>query len=276
MARVTPISGDHGHIQPPAGPGIGYTVPGGAPRRTGASGSSRALTTDPRARIVGALALISGVVLSPAPGLPEFAALLTLVAAVVILFDGDPRRVLVRACIVLPFAGAIAAFAPLAQINSWSIAGAAHAYATGWPIIFAILGKSYLSALTVTSLVATTPVADLMAALHALRVPDIFLTMLTFLLRYTDLFRGQVRSMREAIASRAPSVGGWRLAVLYGSLGGNLLIRAYERGEQVYDAMRSRGYTGVLPGSRPLKWSAGDTAFVAIALIASLATAGFR
>lgn len=215
-------------------------------------------------------------VLSPSPGLLEFTVLLALVAAVVVLFDGEPRRVLTRACIVLPFAGAIAAFAPLATVESWSLRGAADAYTAGWPVIFAILTKSYLSALTVTALGATTPVADLMAALHALRVPDIFLTMLTFLLRYTDVFREQVRAMREAISSRAPSVGGWRLIALYGSLGGNLFIRAYERGEQVYDAMRSRGYTGVLPGAHALTWTGGDTAFVMVAAVSALATALYR
>lgn len=214
--------------------------------------------------------------LTPAPGVLEFATLLTLIAAVAVLLDGSPLKVLVRASIVLPFAGAIAAFAPLARIEAWSIVGVADAYATGWPIIFSILAKSYLSALAVTTLTATTPLAGLVSALHALRVPDIFLTMLTFLLRYADLFREQVRAMREAIASRAPEVTGWRLAALYGSLGGNLFIRAYERGEQVYDAMRSRGYTGVLPGARPLTWTGDDTVFVAVSTVSALATALYR
>lgn len=274
MARkqVIPISGDHGHLQPATAPVVlTATGPEGSTPRT-----PPGLGTDPRARVIGALALIIGVVLSPAPGPLEFAVLLGLVAAVAVLLEASPPRVLARACIVLPFAGAIAAFAPLARLEVWSLTGIADAYAAGWPVIFTILTKSYLSALVVTALTATTPIADLMAALHALRVPDIFLTMLTFLLRYADLFREQVRAMREAIASRAPAVAGWRLAVIYGSLGGNMFIRAYERGEQVYDAMRSRGYTGVLSGARPLTWSGGDTLFVVVAAVSALATALYR
>jgi cobalt/nickel transport system permease protein len=59
--------------------------------------------------------------------------------------------------------------------------------------------------------------------------------------------------------------------VLYGSLGGNLFVRAYERGEQVYAAMLARGYTGTLPAPGPLFWRGADSLFVGVGVAFALA-----
>lgn len=238
------------------------------PRMAGkAPGEEATPGIDSRAKILAALGLIAAVVLTAPMGLAEFTAVLVFVGAVVELFDGPAVKVLGRALLVLPFAGAIALFAPIARLEAWSWTDLTAAYIAGWPLILAILSKSYLSVLIVTALTATTTLPALLRGLHALRMPDVFLTLFTFLLRYADLFREQVTAMRDAIASRGPRLRGWRLVILYGSLGGNLLVRASERGEQVYDAMLARGYTGVLPVATPLCWRLADTAFVAVGLV---------
>lgn len=238
------------------------------PRMAGkAPGEEATPGIDSRAKILAALGLIAAVVLTAPMGLAEFAAVLVFVGAVVELYDGSAINVLGRALLVLPLAGAIALFAPMAHLETWSWAGLTAAYVAGWPLILAILSKAYLSVLIVTALTATTPMPDLLRGLHTLRMPDLFLTLFTFLLRYADHFREQVTAMRDAIASRAPRLRGWRLMILYGSLGGNLLVRASERGEQVYDAMLARGYSGALPVATPPCWRLADTAFVAVGLV---------
>ena len=231
---------------------------------------------DVRARIIAALALISASVLTPPMGPAEFVAVLICVGSVVALLDGPVAAVFRRALIVIPFAGAIAAFAPLALVSQWSWPAVTDAYATGWPIITTILTKAYISALTVMALTATTPMPELLRGMHALKVPDIFLMMIAFLLRYADLFREQVATMRQAIASRAPQLHGRQLILLYGSLGGNLFVRAYERGEQVYDAMLSRGYTGALPANQPLCWRRADTVFLVLSALFAVAVGVYR
>ncbi|MFZ1575174.1 MAG: energy-coupling factor transporter transmembrane component T [Chromatiaceae bacterium] len=222
---------------------------------------------DSRAKILAALMLIAAIVLTAPMDLAEFLVVVLFVGAVVALLDGSVIAVLRRGLLVLPFAGAIALFAPLARIEAGSWAGVAAAYARGWPLILALLAKAYLSVLIVSALTATTPVPELLRGMQALRVPDIFLTLFIFLLRYRDLFRAQVAALRDAIASRAPRLRGWRRLFLYGSLGGNLLVRAYERGEQVYDAMIARGYSGTLPVATPLCWRGADSGFIAIGLV---------
>lgn len=235
------------------------------------SETDHALGLDPRAKILAALCLIAPVALTPPMGLAEFALIVTCIAATVAVLEGPVGAVLVRALLVLPFAGAIALFAPLAHLETWSRDAVMLVYAQGWPLMLAILSKAYVSVLAVSALAATTAPPELLRGLRALGVPDILLSLLTFILRYTALFREQIAAMRVAIASRAPRLRGWRRLRLYGALGGNLFVRAYERGEQVYDAMLARGYTGVLPTPGHLNWRPADSRFLALGLAFGLA-----
>jgi cobalt/nickel transport system permease protein len=231
------------------------------------TGPAMAPGIDSRAKILAALALIAAIVLTAPMDLAEFLVVILFVGAVVVLLDGSVIRVLRRGLLVVPFAGAIALFAPLASLEVGSWAGIVAAYVRGWPLILALLAKAYLSVIIAGALAATTPAPELLRGMQALGVPDIFLTLFTFLLRYRDLFRAQVTALRDAIASRAPRLQGGRRLLLYGSLGGNLLVRAYERGEQVYDAMLARGYAGTLPAATPLNWRDADSGFLAIGLV---------
>jgi cobalt/nickel transport system permease protein len=143
------------------------------------------------------------------------------------------------------------------------------AYRQGWPLAWSIVAKAWLSATTVLLVSATTSPPDLFTALRRLRMPLIFITMLTFLYRYAAVLGGQLSSMRRAVASRAPALTGLRLVRLYGSLSGNLFIRSYERGERVHAAMLSRGYDGTLPTAEVLSMQAADVLLIATALLVS-------
>lgn len=236
-------------------------------------GMNRTPAIDARAKLIAAFGLIGVIALGAPPGLAEFLVAVLFVLVVTALLEGSLMTLIGRVLLVVPFAGTIALCAPLARLGAWSWAGVEEAYIQGWPLILAILAKSTLSVLIVTALVLTTRPPDLLRGLQALGLPDIFLTLFTFLLRFTDLFREQLSQLRAAVACRAPGLRGWRLLRLYGSLGGNLLVRAYERGEQVHGAMRARGYQGSLPAEAPPTWRWVDTAGVAIGLIFALALA---
>ena len=237
---------------------------------------SAAPRLDARAKTLATIAYVAAVALSSPPSLVEFIGGAVALLAVTSLLDGSPTRAARRALIVVPFAGAIALMRPLVLVDGWSWSSAVHAYSVGWPLIVHTLTKAYLSALAVMALNETTPAGELLTGLRNLRVPAVFLTMLTFLLRYTDLFREQVAALRTSVASRAPRVSGWRLVLLYGSLGGNVFVRAYERGEQVYSAMVSRGYTGALPSPTHPRWGRTDSVFLALAILFALAVALYR
>ena len=95
--------------------------------------------------------------------------------------------------------------------------------------------------------------------------------MLTFVYRYVETLRDQLRSLRRALASRGAGLRGRRLVTTYGNLAGNLVVRSYDRGERVYAAMLSRGYDGTLPTAEPLRASAIDFVCVAAAVLVAAA-----
>lgn len=222
---------------------------------------------DVRAKLIAGLIIILAIVLSGPMGMIEFAAVLGCLALILVILEAPVLKSFWLALIVLPFAGMVALFSPLALLGSWTKEGIALAYQTGWPLILDIISKAYLSALVVTALVESTSITMIFIGMGSLRTPRIFLTLFTFLYRFTDLFREQILTMRNAIASRAPHLRGLALAKLYGRLGGNLFVRAYERGEEIHNAMLSRLYDGTLPTSQTLVWRISDTAAIGLSVI---------
>lgn len=227
---------------------------------------------DPRFKIISALSLIIGVVAGPTLRPIEFALLLALLGALVLISGVPLRWIFGRAALVLPIALGIALFSPLGRMESLSWIGARAAYAENWLLVWGILSKAWFSAFTVLLVSSTTPLPRILKALEWLKLPDVFLTLLTFLYRFTDVFAEQLRSMRRAVASRAPGMSPRRTVSLYGNLAGSLFIRAYERGERIFAAMLSRGYTGVLPSTEtftvhPADWLTITTTLLVVAAV---------
>lgn len=228
---------------------------------------------DPRSKIISALAIVIAVVAGAPPRAVEFAAVAGLLCAVGLIARLPLGRVLVRSALVLPFAGTIALFAPLqGDAGSLNVTGFAAAYAGGgWIAAWSIVSKAWLSAFTMLLLAATTSPPMLFQGLERLKMPDVIITLLSFIYRYVDVLRAQIVSMRRAIASRGSATSGWRLVRLYGHLAGNIFIRSYERGERVYAAMVSRGYTGTMPATDRIAMRAADALALTTVLLAALA-----
>jgi len=111
----------------------------------------------------------------------------------------------------------------------------------------ALLMKATLSVIASIVLAATTSPRELVRGLEQLRLPQILVQILTFMLRYLDVVSGDVRRMRIARESRAFTARHLGHLRVLGHAAGSLFIRSYERGERVHLAMLSRGYTGRLP-----------------------------
>ncbi len=237
-------SGTHEHAHPLVFERYTYTV-------------SPIHALDPRAKIVAALIVVLGVVLAPPPQALEFVLMASLLLGVTLLARVPVRAVLARSTLVLPVAITLALFAPLTAI--------------GWPLAWAIVSKSWLSALTVILLSATTPPAKLLLGLRRLHLPQVFITTLSFLYRFAVVLGEQLTSMRRAVASRGPTLPPARRVALYGNLAGNLFVRSYERGERVHSAMLARGFAGSLPSAEVLTLRPADAALVVAALLTAAA-----
>ena len=230
---------------------------------------------DARAKILGALALVLGVV-TTAPLRPaELVLFCALLAAVATIARLPLRRVLRRSLAVLPIAATIALLAPLqASGGSWNAAGLAAAWSGGgWLIAWGIVSKAWLSAVCMLLLAATTRTAELLQGLRRLGVPGVFVMLLAFIARYVSVLGDQLRSLRIALVSRAPHLRGRRLLAALGSISGNLFVRSYERGERVYAAMLARGYTGTLPATTTTRIGAAELLLITTALLTAAALA---
>jgi cobalt/nickel transport system permease protein len=111
----------------------------------------------------------------------------------------------------------------------------------------ALLVKGSIGVLASLTLAATTEPPDLLRGLERLRVPDLLVQIMGFMIRYLDVVTAELARMMTALRSRGcdpRSPRHW--PVLARSLGA-LFIRSYERGERVHLAMLSRGYDGRLP-----------------------------
>jgi len=229
-----------------------------------------------RGKLVAGLLLILCVVLLPGFNVWEFLVLLALLAAVARLLGASQRRVWFSALAVLLFAGLIALFSPLTLATRLSWPAIADAYARGWPRIAEIASKAFLSAFVVSAVNRSSTPEQVIEGLADLRLPTIILMLVSFIYRFSAVFRGELRQMQQALASRAPTLRGWARVRLYGSLGGNLFVRAYERGEEVHRAMVSRGYTGRLPDGERQRWTIRETMLVASALIVGVVLVASR
>ncbi len=111
----------------------------------------------------------------------------------------------------------------------------------------ALLVKGTMGVLASLTLAATTEPQDMLRGLQRLRMPDLIVQIMGFMIRYLDVVTAELTRMMTALRSRGcdpRSPRHW--PVLARSLGA-LFIRSYERGERVHLAMLSRGYDGKLP-----------------------------
>ncbi|MFZ5640079.1 MAG: cobalt ECF transporter T component CbiQ [Bacillota bacterium] len=135
-----------------------------------------------------------------------------------------------------------------------------------------LLGLQFLARVTgsvsvLLLLSLTTPVTELMKALAWFRMPRVLVEILMFTYRYLFVFWEEGSRIRDAQTlrlgyQRRSSWAGWRRAVRNTwTLFAMVLIRAYDRAENTYNAMQVRGYRGrmVTPVVQP--WNLAQTGY---------------
>ena len=111
----------------------------------------------------------------------------------------------------------------------------------------ALLVKGTLGVLASLTLAATTEPHDVLRGLERLRLPDLLVQIMGFMIRYLDVVTSEMARMLTAMKSRGFEPRRPRHWPALARALGALFIRSYERGERVHLAMLSRGYTGRLP-----------------------------
>ncbi len=126
--------------------------------------------------------------------------------------------------------------------------------------------KITIGVLGMVILSSTTPFPRLLLGFEKLRTPRLIVVIVSFMWRYLHVLGEQVSSMQTARAARGYSARYfWQAAASTGALVATLFVRSLERGERVYLAMLSRGYSGTMPATavEPLALRRVDLLFLA-------------
>ncbi|MEU8298067.1 cobalt ECF transporter T component CbiQ [Micromonospora sp. NPDC048909] len=226
----------------------------------------------PEVKIVAMVVFTIAVVSTPREAFWAFGGYALLVAAVAALARVGPRWLLSRALIELPFLLFAVALPFLGAGERVEVAGL-HLSVDGLYGSWNIVAKGTLGVLVSLLLAATTTTRDLIVGLDRLRCPQVLTQIATFMLRYLDVLVGEARRMRVARISRGDDPRFlWQLRGFAAGVGA-LFLRAFERGERVYLAMLSRGYSGRMPAVWQGAGAATTGQWLVAATVPALATA---
>jgi cobalt/nickel transport system permease protein len=215
---------------------------------------------DPRARLAVTLVFVAVTVSFDRYAIGAMLPLLLLPAAAAAL-GGVPWPVILKRLLpALPFAIMVGLFNPLLDrtllldVGGFGITG-------GWVSFASILLRYLLTMSAALLLVATTGFHTVCAALASWGVPRVFTNQLLFLYRYAFVLANEAARLARARALRA-SGQPMRLAT-YGSLAGQLLLRAFDRADRIHMAMLARGFDGEVRSLRRMRWHWRDSVLVA-------------
>ncbi len=202
-----------------------------------------------RIKIIVLISFIFFVILTPTAEFMKFYCYFLVLFSIILLSKVPPAFIFKRSLVVVPFVFLVALFAPFLKegevIASYSFGffelGITYA---GVMIFLNVLMKSWLSSLSMIILVSTTTSPELLKGFERLKMPRVIVMIISFMYRYVFVIAGELMNMKKARDSR--SFGGgriWHIKTI-GNMIAVLFIRSYERGERVYYAMLSRGFSG--------------------------------
>jgi cobalt/nickel transport system permease protein len=234
----------------------------------------------PDAKLVGLMLFVAAVAGTDRRALWVFAVEGALVAVAIGMARLRPVAVLRRLSVVLPFlvGAALVPFVASGERRAVPGLGGVSVSVEGLWGAWNLGAKALLGAAAASVLALSTPVTDVIGGLTRLRVPNPLVSIVAFMLRYLELLREHVTTMRTAMVSRGHDPRWIAQAGPIAAATGSLFVRSYERGERVHQAMLGRGFTGVmppplehgrwLPGRRSFAWALlpGCVAWLALAV----------
>ncbi len=207
---------------------------------------SRVHTLAPECKLAAQLLFVLIVVSTPREAIWAFV-LYALILAVVIRLARLPLRfVLKRLVIELPFVAFALLLPFIARGEQVEVLGISVSVEGLWGA-WNILVKGTLGVAASIVVASTTTMAEMLKGFDRLHLPRTLTSMATFMIRYLDVISDEMQRMKVARQSRGYDPRWLWEAKAVAHSAGALFIRSYERGERVYLAMLSRGFTGEMP-----------------------------
>lgn len=199
------------------------------------------------AKLVGLLAFVSAVAVTPREFVTVFAIDAFALGAVVALARISPGFIARRLTVVVPFVASALLLPFIAEGGRFvEVFGRSLSVDGSWAA-WNVAAKSSLGATASIIVAATTPTPALIAGMGRLRVPAVIVAIVSFMVRYLDVLSDELARMRLAMVARCHDPRWLWQARPVASSAGALFVRSYERGERVHQAMAARGFTGTMP-----------------------------
>ena len=125
--------------------------------------------------------------------------------------------------------------------------------------------KGFLAVEASYILIATHSIYRICGALSFIHVPNIIVSLFLLTYRYISVMIEEVSQMSEAYFLRAPGQKGLHISS-WGSFLGQLLLRSFDRADELYSSMLIRGYTGDLRVYMDESFKKNDILFLVICL----------
>jgi cobalt/nickel transport system permease protein len=224
---------------------------------------------DPRAKLLGFLAITLVAVTTPLAAWPVFAAAALVLVAVALVARITPGDVWRRVRFILPLILLAAIFLPLVRHGGATYdAGPLTLHEHGMATLATVSVKALIGTFSAVLLGATTTFPQVLRGLELMRAPRLLLLIASFMYRYLFVIVEEAGRMRAALAARAYRPRHALHAAAIGRMATAMFLRTFARGERVYHAMLARGYNGHLPQLTPSVLRRADVAFVALVLAA--------
>ena len=222
---------------------------------------------DPRAKVLGLVAVTLVAVSAPPARWPVYAGCLGVLAVVAAVGRVPALELWRRARLVLGLVLLVAVFVPFVRPGGEAYAlGPLTVHAAGLTVLAGVAAKAAIGTLSAVLLGATTTFPAVLAALAALRVPRLLVLIAGFMYRYLFVIADELGRMRAGLAARGYRPRTALGAGALGRLAAALFLRTYGRGERVHRAMLARGYAGAMPLAAPLVARRADVLFVVLVL----------
>ncbi len=197
-------------------------------------------------KILALVVFMIGVVATPDDWFAAFGAYLLVLVAVIALSRVPPLYIVKRMVIEVPIV-VFALVLPFVSRGPRVEIGGVSLSESGLLAAFGLLATATLGVIASLTLAATTEPQALLRGLERLRMPELIVQIMGFMVRYLSVVTEELRRMHVARTARGFEARNPRHWPVIAKSFGALFIRSYERGERVHLAMLSRGYTGKMP-----------------------------
>jgi cobalt/nickel transport system permease protein len=192
-------------------------------------------------KLVVLLAFVLTVVATPREWYPVFGGYLVVVLAVLAVARVPLGFVVPRMVVEVPFL-VFALLVPFVATGPRTDVLGVSVSEPGLLAAWGLVAKGTLGVLAALTMASTTAPQAVLDGLRRLRVPELLVQIMAFMLRYLEVVTGDLRRMLVAMRSRGMEPRSPRHWPALARTLGALFVRSYERGERVHLAMLSRGH----------------------------------